>query len=107
MLTQRSPRTLRGELIWECEIRNSEFEKIEGRKPYYAPNPLRGACFAKASQPEGAEKLPASSRKCGTSEDMPKGARDGPRQEYGAGGWEGGVEVGSLSVGDLGDVAPT
>ena len=23
--------------------------------PYYAPNPLRGACFAKASQPEGAE----------------------------------------------------
>ena len=32
--------------------------------PYYAPNPLRGACFAKASQPEGAE-------------DMSKGARGG------------------------------
>ena len=30
--------------------------------PYYAPNPLCGACFAKASQPEGAE-------------DMSKGAR--------------------------------
>ena len=30
--------------------------------PYCAPNPLRGACFAKASQPEGAE-------------DMSKGAR--------------------------------
>ena len=29
-------------MIWECEIRNSEFEKREGRKPYYAPNPLRG-----------------------------------------------------------------
>ena len=25
------------------------------RGPYYAPSPLRGACFAKASQPEGAE----------------------------------------------------
>ena len=34
------------------------------RGPYYAPNPLRGACFAKASQPEGAE-------------DMSKGARGG------------------------------
>ena len=47
----------------------------KGREPYYAPNTLRGACFAKASQPEGAE-------------DMSKGARGGPRQEYGAGGWE-------------------
>ena len=49
----------------------------KGREPYYAPNPLCGACFAKASQPEGAEKLPSSSRKCGTSEDMSKGARGG------------------------------
>ena len=32
--------------------------------PYYAPSPLRGACFAKASQPEGAE-------------DVSKGARSG------------------------------
>ena len=40
---------------------------ILGRRggwPCYAPNPLRGACFAKASQPEGAE-------------DMSKGARGG------------------------------
>ena len=49
----------------------------KGREPYYAPNPLCGACFAKASQPEGMEKLPSSSRKCGTSEDMSKGARGG------------------------------
>ncbi len=48
-----------------------------GRRPCYALNPLRGACFAKASQPEGAEKLLPSSRKCGTSEDMSKGARGG------------------------------
>ena len=49
----------------------------KGREPYYAPNPLCGACFAKASQPKGMEKLPSSSRKCGTSEDMSKGARGG------------------------------
>ena len=39
-------------MIWECEIRpavagrasarNLKFEKREGRKLYYAPNPLRG-----------------------------------------------------------------
>ena len=42
-----------------------------GVRPYYALNPLRGGAssFAKAS------------------EDMSKGARGGPRQEYGAGGW--------------------
>ena len=30
LLTQRSPRTERGDLISECEMRNSEFEKREG-----------------------------------------------------------------------------
>ena len=30
LLTQRSPRSERGGLIWECEMRNSEFEKREG-----------------------------------------------------------------------------
>ena len=58
-------------MIWECGIRpavaerayarNWKFEKREGRRPYHAPNPLRGGAssFAKAS------------------EDMSKGARDG------------------------------
>jgi len=30
LLTQRSPRSERGDLIWECGTRNSEFEKREG-----------------------------------------------------------------------------
>ena len=38
--------------------------EFEGGLPYCAPSPLSGACFAKASQPEGAE-------------DMSKGARGG------------------------------
>ena len=30
LLTQRSQRSERGDLIWECEMRNLEFEKREG-----------------------------------------------------------------------------
>ena len=48
------------------------------REPYYAPNPLRG----------------------GSSEGRPRRAGEN------VGMWEGGVEARSLSVGDLGDVAP-
>ena len=29
LLTQRTPRSERGNLIWECEMRKSEFEKRE------------------------------------------------------------------------------
>ena len=53
--------------------------------PYYAPNPLRGGA-SKGCRPtvfltRFADELPHSSRKCGTSEDMSKGARGGkPRR---------------------------
>ena len=77
-----------------------------GRWPYYALNPLRGGAssFAKAS------------------EDMSKGARGGRGGNFEIRNaeignwklesvkvrmWECGVVVWGLSVGDLGDVAPT
>ena len=62
-------------LLWACaELRRvvgknragenvRVLESVKGLKwPYYAPNPLRGACFAKASQPEGAEDMSKGSR---------------------------------------------
>ena len=46
---------------------------LGGRWPYYAPSPLRGACFAKASQPEGAEDMSkgwSKVRRCGSDSEV-------------------------------------